>query len=170
MADTFVPQFLRSRSMLSIVADVVLIGLVSGPLAAPFLRASGLYPLTLIADIIYTMGEVVCPQPEMGLTLIDSHKMAVCMRCYGTLAGVVMMRWLYSRDQGKSAYWLEQYGLWGFAATFIICLAYPFELALQGASWWGIHHWLMTLFGLIAGLGLGAYIMPLLYQSEGQKT
>jgi uncharacterized membrane protein len=165
MADSFVLRFLRSRPALSIVADIVLIGLVSGPLAAPFLQASGLYPLTLIAHIIYTMGEVVCPQPEMGLTLAAPYKMAVCMRCYGTLAGIVAMRWIYHRDRGKSAYWLEQYGLWGFAATFIICMAYPLELALQGAPWWGMHHWLMTLFGFITGIGFGAYIMPMLHQT-----
>jgi hypothetical protein len=170
MADSLVPRFLRSRSVLSLVADVVLVGLVAGPVAAPFLQALGLYPLTLIAHIIYTMGEAVCPQPEMGLVLAAPYKMAVCMRCYGTVAGLVFMRWLYGRDHGKSAYWLEQYGLWGFATTFIICMAYPFELALQGASWWGMHHWLMTGFGLIAGLGLGAYIMPMLHQTDWQKA
>lgn len=153
----------RNRTLRSLLADGVLVGVVSGPLAAPFLAASGLFPLTLIAHIIYTMGEAVCPQPEMGLTLAAGYKMAVCMRCYGTVAGLVTMRWLYHRTQGQGRYWLEQYGLAGFVATFIICLAYPLELALQGASWWGMHHWLMTLFGFIAGLGLGAYIMPPLH-------
>lgn len=145
------------------LADLVLVGLVTGPVAAPFLRASGWFPLTTIADIIYTMGQAVCPQPEMGLALLGPFRMAVCMRCYGTVAGLVFMRWLIHKDRGRSAYWLEQYGLWGFALTFVICMAYPLELALQNATWWSINPWLMTGFGLIAGLGLGSYIMTMFY-------
>lgn len=153
-----------------LLADIVLLGLVTGPLAAPFLRAAGVFPLTTIADIIYAMGQVVCPQPDMGLTLIGANQMAVCMRCYGTVAGLMGMRWLYSRDRGHSRYWLEQYGLWGFALTFIICMAYPLELALQKNAWWGMNPWVMTGFGFIAGLGLGAYIMTSLYKDDRLST
>lgn len=153
----------------SLLADAVLVGLVSGPLAAPFLAASGLPILTTIADIIYAMGERVCPQPDMGLVLADPYRMAVCMRCYGTVMGLVLMRWVFHRDQGKASFWLEQYGIFGFAAAFVICLAYPLELALQGFEGWGMHHSVMTLFGLIAGIGLGAYIMPV-FHSPAKDT
>jgi uncharacterized membrane protein len=169
MANTLSPT-IKSRRIQSLLADVVLLGLVSGPLAAPFLRASGLFPLTTIADIIYTMGEAVCPQPDMGIALVGPYPMAVCMRCYGTVAGLVVMRWLYHRDQGHSRYWLERYGLWGFALTFIICMAYPLELALQKNAWWGMNHWVMTGFGLIAGLGLGAYIMTPLHSHDDTNS
>jgi uncharacterized membrane protein len=152
------------------LADIVLLGLVSGPLAAPFLRASGLFPLTTIADIIYTMGAAVCPQPDMGVNLFGAHQMAVCMRCYGTVMGLVVMRWLYARDRGRSRYWLEQYGLWGFALAFIICMAYPLELALQKNAWWGMNHGVMAGFGLMAGVGLGAYIMAPLYGDDRLST
>lgn len=170
MASTLTSRANTPWRIKPVLADVVLLGLVSGPLAAPFLRASGIFPLTTIADIIYTMGQAVCPQPEMGLALVGTHQMAVCMRCYGTVAGLVMMRWLYHRDRGRSRYWLEAYGLWGFALTFVICLAYPLELALQKYSWWGMNHGVMTGFGLIAGLGLGAYLMTSLYGDERLST
>lgn len=163
MTNSLASRVSSPGSLKSLLADMVLAGLVAGPLAAPFLRASGLFPLTIIADIIYTMGQAVCPQPDMGIPLIGPDKMAVCMRCYGTVAGLVFMRWLYRRDQGRSGYWLEQYGLWGFALTFIICMAYPLELALQKTSWWAINHGIMAGFGLVAGLGLGAYIMPIFH-------
>lgn len=159
-------QSAQRRPWKSILADVVLAGLVSGPLAAPFLAAAPLPILPLIADIIYWMGLHVCPQPELGLMLAPPHIMAVCMRCYGTVAGLVVMRWLYARDRGQSAYWLEQYGLFGFAITCILCFFYPAELALQGFEGWGVHNSLMTLFGSVAGLGLGAYIMPMLHQRD----
>jgi hypothetical protein len=145
------------------MADVGLLALVSGPLAAPFLAASGWPLLMLISDIIYSMGQYVCPQPEMGLALTRDHQMAVCMRCYGTVLGLVAMRYAYSRDRGRSPLWLERYGLVGFGLTFVLCMAYPVELALQGFDWWPMSHLRMTLFGGIAGFGLGAYVMPLFH-------
>ena len=166
MANTLAPRKSSPWRLKSLLADLVLVGLVSGPLAAPFLRASEMFPLTTIADIIYTMGETVCPQPEMGVSLAGVNQMAVCMRCYGTVVGLALMRWLYHRDQGRSPYWLEQHGLWGFALTFIICMAYPLELALQKTTWWGVNHGVMTLFGLVAGLGLGAFMMPVFHSDD----
>ncbi|NEP17357.1 MAG: DUF2085 domain-containing protein [Leptolyngbya sp. SIO4C1] len=147
----------------SLIADIVLAGLASGPVAAPFLAGSGLPLLPLIADIIYWMGEHVCPQPDMGLALLSPHIMAVCMRCYGTVAGLVLMRLLYRQDRGQAVYWLSQYGLAGLGAALLLCLAYPAELFAQSWGWWGYHNWIVFPFGLISGLGLGAYIMPLLY-------
>ncbi|MEM0978966.1 MAG: DUF2085 domain-containing protein [Cyanobacteria bacterium P01_H01_bin.58] len=154
---------LRRRPWSSWLTDWVLVALASGPLAAPFLAASGLPVLTQISQIIYWMGFHVCPQPELGLPLTMTHIMAVCMRCYGTVLGLIAMRILYGRDRGRSPYWLERYGLFGFGVTFVLCMAYPVELALQGFDWWPVDNLRMTLFGWLAGIGLGAYIMPLFH-------
>jgi uncharacterized membrane protein len=155
------------RPQLSIWADIVLAALVGGPLAAPFLASTSLplfSPLLhLIAGIIYTMGNRVCPQPEMGLMLATPHLMAVCMRCYGTLMGLVAMRWLVGRTQGKGVYWLNRYGIAGVLIAIALCLAYPAELWAQYLGWWDYNNGVVTLFGLLCGLGLGAYIMPLLH-------
>jgi hypothetical protein len=151
------------RPWSSWIADVVLAALVSGPIAAPFLAASGLPILTQISQIIYGMGLQVCPQPELGVPLTAGQIMAVCMRCYGTVLGLVAMRILYSRDRGQSSYWLGHYGLIGFGITFVLCMAYPVELALQGFDWWPVSNGRMTAFGWIAGVGLGAYVMPLFH-------
>lgn len=154
---------LQTRPWSSWLADLVLLALISGPLAAPFLAASGLPILTQISDIIYWMGQHVCPQPEMGVALAGDRLMAVCMRCYGTLLGLVGMRYAFHRDRGQSPLWLERYGLVGFGMAFVLCMAYPIELALQGFDWWPMSNLRMTLFGGIAGVGLGAYIMPLFH-------
>jgi uncharacterized membrane protein len=158
------PRLRQPFSWKSLLADIILVALAAGPLAAPFLAASGLPLLTLIADIIYWMGNQVCPQPEMGLAIMPSHLMSVCMRCYGTVLGLVAMRWLYRQNLGKSAYWLHQYGLPGVLATILLCLVYPAELWAQIWGWWGYHNWVVFPFGLVSGLGLGAYIMPLLHR------
>lgn len=155
-----------SRPGRSQLADWILVAMVSGPLAAPFLAASGLPLLPLIADIIYFMGDHVCPQPEMGLALWPPHIMAVCMRCYGTLGGLVAMRWLFSQNQGRAAYWLPQYGLTGLGLCLALCLVYPAEMVFQHLGWWGYNNWIVTPFGLVSGLGLGAYIMPLLHRQR----
>ena len=152
------------RPLSSWLADLVLVALVSGPITAPFLEASGVPGLTLISQIIYVMGMHVCPQPELGVPLVAAHIMSVCMRCYGTLLGLVVMRFWYSRDRGQASFWLERYGLLGFGLTFALCMAYPIELALQGFDWWPVSDIRMTLFGWMAGLGLGAYIMPLFHR------
>ena len=151
------------RTWLSWLADLVLIAMVSGPFAAPFLAASGLPVLVTISDIIYFMGQQVCPQPDMGVALAGDHIAAVCMRCYGTIFGLIGMRLLYGRDRGAAGYWLYRYGLVGFGLTFAFCMAYPAELALQGFAWWPMDNLRMTAFGAIAGVGLGAFIMPLLH-------
>lgn len=158
--------FPMRRPWSSWLADLVLAALVSGPIAAPFLAASGLPLLPQIADIIYAMGVRVCPQPELGVPMVG-HLMAVCMRCYGTVMGLVMMRVIYGRDRGQAAFWLERYGLVGFGIAFMLCMFYPIELALQGFDWWPVDNLRMTLFGWLAGIGLGAYIMPLFHGTIG---
>ena len=156
----------HQRPWKSIVADVFLAGLVSGPIAAPFLAATSLPLLPQIADIIYFMGAHVCPQPEMALTLWPPHLMAVCMRCFGTLSGLMFTRYLVARNGGNAPYWLHQYGIVGLVLTVLLCLVYPFELYAQYWEWWDYSNPVVTLFGLISGLGLGAYIMPLLHPSQ----
>lgn len=154
----------------SLWADVVLAALVGGPLAAPFLASASVPVLSplfhLISNIIYTMGSYVCPQPDMGLMLFPPHIMAVCMRCYGTLLGLVFMRWLVHQTQGKGTYWLHQYGIAGVLTTIVLCLVYPAELWAQYWGWWGFNNWVVTAFGLVSGLGLGAYLMPLLHPTQ----
>ncbi len=62
---------------LSIIADFLLTGMVAGPVVAPMLAASGLPLLPVIANIIYFMGNIVCPQPHMGMMLASPFAMAV---------------------------------------------------------------------------------------------
>ena len=151
------------RPFRSYLADFILVGLLSGPVAAPFLASTQLPVLPIIADIIYAMGRLVCPQPDMGLMLMEPNIMAVCMRCYGTLMGVVVMRVLVKNSGGRERYWLHQYGLLGLIACIALCLVYPAELYAQVWGWWDYDNAVVTLFGLVSGLGLGAYIMPLLH-------
>jgi uncharacterized membrane protein len=158
----------EQRPRKSLVADIVLAALVGGPLAAPFLASTSLPLLPLIANIIYFMGDRVCPQPDLGLMLAPPHLMAVCMRCYGTLMGLVFMRWAIGRSEGREIFWLHQYGIAGFLVTILFCLVYPAELWAQKLGWWEYNNFVVTLFGLVSGLGLGAYIMPLLHKTMRQ--
>jgi uncharacterized membrane protein len=157
------------RSRQSLVADLVLAGLVSGPVAAPFLAASGLPVLGEISQIIYWMGNHVCPQPEMGLMLAPPWLMAVCMRCYGTVLGLVFTRVLYTMDQGVGAYWLGQYKLGGFFVSVIMMLFYPAELWLQTQGAWSYSNPVVFPFGWVAGLGLGLLVMPWLHGSSSKR-
>ncbi len=150
----------------SFMADFLLVGMVVGPLAAPFLAASGLPILSLIADIIYFMGNHVCPQPNMGLDLAPPFIMAVCMRCYGTVTGLLFTRLLYGVTGGKGFYWLSQYGWSGAATSSLLMMAYPWELAAQVLGWWNFNNYLVTPFGLITGLAWGLFTMPILHHRK----
>ncbi|MBH8552008.1 DUF2085 domain-containing protein [Nostocaceae cyanobacterium CENA357] len=144
-------------------ADFLLVGMVFGPPFAPFLAASGVSLLTGIADIIYFMGNHVCPQPDMGLDLVPPFLMAVCMRCYGTVTGLLMIRLLYGVTGGKGFYWLSQYGWNGAALASVLMMAYPLELAAQIFGLWSFNNYVVTPFGLITGLAWGLFTMPILH-------
>lgn len=149
------------------IADVILVALLSGPVAAPFLASTKLFPFTLIAKIIYFMGGIVCPQPEMGLMLMPSEQMAVCMRCYGLLLALLTTRLLYASNKGNSFYWLDRYRYKGAAIASILTSAYLMEMLAQLFGWWNYNNFLVTIFGYVAGLGIGLFVVPVLYR---QKT
>ncbi|MDH6087830.1 DUF2085 domain-containing protein [Umezakia ovalisporum] len=145
-------------------ADFLLMGMVFGPPMAPFLAASDVTLLGKVADIIYFMGNHVCPQPNMGLNLVTPFIMAVCMRCYGTVMGLLITRLLYGLSSGKGFYWLSQYGWNGAAVASVFMMAYPLELAAQVFDLWIFNNYVVTLFGLITGLGWGLFTMPILHR------
>jgi uncharacterized membrane protein len=151
----------------SAIADFMLAGMVIGPLVAPFLAASGLSLLPGIANIIYFMGNHVCPQPDMGLDLAPPHIMAVCMRCYGTVTGLLITRLLFAATGGKGFYWLSQYGWSGVALASVLMMAYPLELAAEVLGWWSFNNYIVTPFGLITGLAWGLFTMPILHRRFG---
>lgn len=162
---SFVTQF-QTHSRLnwrSAIADIILVGMVVGPLTTPFLSASGLPLLPGIAGIIYAMGMHVCPQPELGLALAPPFTMAVCMRCYGTVMGLLITRLLYAVRRG-GFYWLTHYGFLGAMLTSLLMMAYPAELAAQVFGLWSFNNYVVTLFGLVTGLGYGLFVMPILHQ------
>lgn len=152
----------------SFIADFLLAGMVIGPLAAPFLASSELPMLPLIADIIYFMGHHVCPQREMGAALAPPFIMAVCMRCYGTVTGLLMTRLLYGATGSKGFYWLHQYGWSGAALASILMMAYPLELAAQVLGLWSFNNYVVMPFGLVTGLAWGLLAMPILH-NQGVK-
>jgi uncharacterized membrane protein len=146
----------------SLIADVGLAGLLLGPLAAPFLLAWGLLVPRTISGVIYTMGMFVCPQPAQGIALYDGQIMAVCMRCYGTVLGLLLTRLLYAADPGAGRSWLPRYGLRALPIFAALIFAYAAEFAGQVAGLWGFNNLLVTVAGLITGVGLGLMFHPML--------
>ncbi|TVP56945.1 MAG: DUF2085 domain-containing protein [Nodularia sp. (in: Bacteria)] len=153
----------------SFIADFLLVGMVFGPPIAPFLAASDVSLLGRIADIIYFMGNHVCPQPDMGLDLAPPFIMAVCMRCYGTVSGLLFTRLLYAVTGGKGFYWLSRYGWNGAALASVLMMAYPLELAAQVFGLWEFNNYLVTPFGLVTGLAWGLFTMPILHGWQHSK-
>jgi hypothetical protein len=145
-----------------LVADIILAALLLGPLAVPFLAAWGLLVPRAVSGIIYTMGTFVCPQPARGLPLYDGQIMAVCMRCYATVLGLLLTRLLYAVDGGVSRIWLSRYGLRILPLFALLIFAYAFEYAGEVAGLWPFDNLAVTAAGLITGVGLGLMFHPLL--------
>lgn len=155
------PQNWRALS-----ADLILIALLSGPIAAPFLAQLGIFPFNIIANIIYFMGGAVCPQPEMGLMVSPPHLMAVCMRCYGLLLALLTTRLLYMSDRGKAWYWLSQYRFRGATIATVLTCAYLGEMLAQVFQLWEYNNSIVSGFGSIAGLGIGLFFVPVIYTKQ----
>lgn len=155
-------------SRVSFIADFLLTGMVVGPFAAPFLAASGLPLLPGIAEIIYFMGRHVCPQPSLGVALASPLIMAVCMRCYGTVLGLLMTRLLYGVTGGKGFYWLSGYGGRGAVVASVLMMAYGLELGAEVLGWWSFNNYVVTVAGLVTGLGWGLFTMPILHNWQGK--
>jgi uncharacterized membrane protein len=140
----------------------MLAGLLLGPLAAPFLQSWGLLVPHTVSGIIYTMGGFVCPQPASSAILYDGRMMAICMRCYGTLLGLLLTRLLYLADGGTERFWLPQHGMRGLPIFGALIFAYAAEYAGQLAGLWQFDQLIVTLAGLLTGVGLGLMFHPVL--------
>ena len=146
----------------ALIADVVLGGMILGPLAAPFLYAWGLLVPRTVGGIIYTMGSYVCPQPSLAVPLYHNNLMAVCMRCYGTVLGLLATRLWYVADGGAGRLWLPKYGLRALPIFALLIFTYAAEFAGQVAGLWGFDNTVTTIAGLITGVGLGLMFHPVL--------
>lgn len=158
------------RRWRGMVADGVLMGLVVGPLAAPLLQAWGWFGPRAVAMVIYTMGGFVCPQPAQGVALVDGFLMAVCMRCYGTVLGLLVTRVVYGVDGGRSGVWLARYGGWALLVFGLLIFVYAAEFAGEVAGLWGFDQGVVTLAGVVTGCGLGLMFHPLLQAGDGAEV
>jgi uncharacterized membrane protein len=166
---TLSTQLARPLLRRGLLADIVLAGLLLGPLAAPFLRVWGLWAPQEIGGIIYTMGTFVCPQPGQAVALHDGNLMAVCMRCYATVLGLLITRLWYAADAGASRFWLPQHGRRALPIFAALIFAYPAEFAGQVAGFWPFSNIGVTIAGLMTGLGLGLMFHPAL-QAHARNT
>ena len=152
------------------LADAVLLGLLLGPLAAPLLQAWGVWAPRAVSGLIYSMGTFVCPQPARAVPLIDGNLMAVCMRCYGTVLGLLLTRLWYAADAGTSRFWLPRYGRRALPVFALLIFVYAAEFSGQVAGLWRFDNTIVTLAGLLTGIGLGLMFHPLLQLHQRDRA
>jgi hypothetical protein len=167
---TLTARFVRPIRWRGVVADIVLVGLLSGPLMAPFLYAWGVWAPQAVSGVIYTMGTFVCPQPARAVALYDGNLMAVCMRCYATVLGLLITRLWYAADGATGRLWLPQYGRRALPIFAVLIFAYAAELAGEVAGLWSFDNAGVTVAGLITGLGLGLMFHPFLQASGASRN
>jgi uncharacterized membrane protein len=149
-----------------VIADAVLAALLLGPLAAPLLWVWGLLIPHTVSGIIYTMGTFICPQPARGLPIYGGQIMAVCMRCYGTVLGLLATRLLFAADRAAARLWLPRYGRRVLPLFAALIFAYAAEFAGEVAGLWAFDNTMVTAAGLISGVGLGLMFHPMLQRGR----
>lgn len=102
------------------------------------------------------------PQPSLAVPLYHNNLMAVCMRCYGTVLGLLATRLWYAADGGAGRLWLPKYGLRALPIFALLIFTYAAEFAGQVAGLWGFDNTVTTIAGLITGVGLGLMFHPVL--------
>lgn len=165
---TLSARLTRPIAWRGLTADCVLAAMLFGPLAAPFLQGWGLLVPRTVSGIIYTMGSFVCPQPAAGLPLYNGNIMAVCMRCYGTVLGLLLTRLWYAYDAGAGRAWLPRYGLRALPLFTLMIFTYAAEFFGQVVGLWRFDNLVVTLAGLVTGAGLGLMFHPFLQAGANQ--
>lgn len=151
-------------------ADFVLAALLIGPIMAPFLVTWDIWGPSQVGRLIYTMGAYVCPQPIQAVPIAQGALMAVCMRCYGTLLGFLLLRLWFAIDHGSSWFWLPRYGMRGLIPFTILIMMYAAEFAGQVAGFWSFRNDVVLVAGLLTGIGLGLLFIPILHTNQVTKT
>lgn len=128
--------------------DGLLVLFLIGPPLAPLFLASEIRLFELIAGwIIYPLGLAICPQ-EQHLLPLAGHPMAVCLRCYAALGGLVLFRyrlppgWRLPRlglllaltvvALWQLDVWAEYWGWWGWGPLGQILTGPPLGVAIGG--------------------------------------
>ena len=73
---------------------------------------------------------------------------------------------IYSFNRGKGFYWLHQYRFTGAAIATFLTSAYLAEMIAQTLNLWEYNNIIVTIFGYVAGLGIGLFVTPVLYRSN----
>lgn len=73
---------------------VLLLLALLGPILAPLFRSIGTQPFAGVANVIYWLGDLVCPLPAADITLFG-QPMAACPLCYSALIAITAIALSY---------------------------------------------------------------------------
>ena len=143
-------QTVRLRRIHWRIADFALGLMIVGPLVMPFFLQSGWLPLIAVGKLIYSIGQIICPQLPYS-PMYGGMAFAVCYRCSAALIGLIIARGLH-REGGalRLMSWRVRI-LW--LAVCVVWLTVEVQGTARG--WWPGVIPVMLLHGVIYGMGVG---------------
>lgn len=125
-----------------------------GPLLAPLFAWIGRWPFGAIAQVIYVLGETLCPLPERA-ERIAGYSTAVCPLCYGALLGLALIVLSFPFRPRVRQQW-ERIP-WRLQLTLLLCALVPWlgDYVANKAGWFVTPAWMMYLLGFFGGIAVG---------------
>ncbi len=139
------------------IADFVLGLMLVGPLIMPFFLHSGWPPMIFFGNVIYQIGQFICPQLPYSASY-GGMAFAVCYRCSAALVGLVIARGLHR--PGGALRDLSARHRVGMLALCLIWLTIDVQGTARG--WWPGIVPLMLVHGLIYGISVGGVVYAVL--------
>lgn len=121
-----------------------------GPLIAPYFAQIANPLFQAVSQIIFAIGDFICPQPEQTF-VYGGMPFMVCYRCGAGLLGLISARWLH-RPGGAMRHWSALARV-AFLGANLLWLSIDLHYTHQGI--WAANIPLMTFHGLIYGMSVG---------------
>ena len=139
------------------IAEFVLFLMLIGPIIAPYFAQIANPLFQAVSQIIFAIGDFICPQPEQTF-MYGGMPFMVCFRCGAGLFGLIIARWLH-RPDGAMRHWSILARLIFLGAN-LLWLSIDVHLTHQGI--WAANIPLMITHGVIYGMSVGGICFGLL--------
>ena len=142
-----------------------------GPILAPLFRTIGIAPFTTVANVIYWLGDLICPTTNTAIVLFG-QPMAVPPLWYSALIAITICALSYPSPQPfwtrlESTPWYLRFGL---ILLFIIPWLVFYRLDNSHAT--PLMQFIMLLIGLIGGTGIAllGHMLSSLLTKSGESS
>lgn len=124
-----------------------------GPILAPLFRTIGIAPFTTVANVIYWLGDLICPTTNTAIVLFG-QPMAVSPLCYSALIAITVCALSYPSPQHLWRGWERIAWYLRFGLILLLIIPWLAFYRLDNGHATPLMQLLMLLVGLVGGTGI----------------